>query len=87
MADYINSALYATSPDAMADMEMGLPTREMRGEEVFQQIKYLMEDGNSQVLGRDQALQLAVWALKIAGESDLKHSVLAELVELPENYG
>jgi hypothetical protein len=46
-----------------------------------------MEEGHSQTLGREQALQVAAWALKIAGESDLQHQVLAELVELPENYG
>ena len=28
MTDYTNSALYATSPDAMAAEEMGLPTRQ-----------------------------------------------------------
>ena len=63
-----------------------IPTREEKGELVFQQIRHLMEDGHSQVLGREQALQVAAWALKIAGESDLQHQVLAELVELPENY-
>jgi hypothetical protein len=46
-------------------------TREEQGEIVFQQIRHLMEDGHSQTLGRDQALQVAAWALKIAGESDL----------------
>jgi hypothetical protein len=30
-----------------------------------------------------QALQIAAWGLKIAGE-ELQHQVLAELVELPE---
>ena len=63
-----------------------VPTREEQSEVVFQQIRHLMEDGHSQVLGREQALQVAAWALKIAGESDLQHQVLAELVELPENY-
>jgi len=67
--------------------ETHVPTREECGEIVFQQIKYLMEDGHSQVLGRKQALQVAAWALKIAGESDLQHHVLAELIQLPENYG
>ena len=34
VANYTDSALYATSPDAMADMEMGIgiPTREEQGE-------------------------------------------------------
>ena len=64
-----------------------LPTREQLGVSVFQEVEHLLEAGYSQVLGREQALQVAAWALKIAGESDLQHQVLAELVELPENYG
>jgi hypothetical protein len=64
-----------------------LPTRTQVGDNLFQEIEHLLEAGHSQTLGRDQALQVAAWALKIAGESDLQHQVLAELVELPENYG
>ena len=64
-----------------------LPTREELGERAFDTIRFWMEEGNSQVLSREQALQIAFWALKVAGESDLQHQVLAELVELPENYG
>jgi hypothetical protein len=64
-----------------------LPTRNEAGEAVFCSIGRAMEEGHSQVLSRDQALQIAAWALKIAGESELQHQVLAELVELPENYG
>jgi len=64
-----------------------LPTREELGARAFDTIRFWMEDGHSQTLGREQALQVAAWALKIAGESDLQHQVLAELIELPENYG
>jgi hypothetical protein len=46
-----------------------------------------MESGHSQLLSREQALLVASWGLKIAGERELQHQVLAELVELPENYG
>jgi hypothetical protein len=64
-----------------------LPTREQLGANIFQEVEHLLEAGHSQSLGRKQALQVAAWALKIAGESDFQHHVLAELVELPENYG
>jgi hypothetical protein len=53
-----------------------------------------MESGHSQLLSREQALEIAAWGLKIAADdscslhlADLQHQVLAELVELPENYG
>lgn len=68
-------------------MNTTLPTREQLGANIFQEVEHLLEAGHSQSLGREQALQVAAWALKIAGESDLQHQVLAELVELPENYG
>ena len=64
MTDYTNSALYATSPDAMADMEMGI-TREERGEMIFQQIRSLMEDGYSQTLTREHAAEIAKYAIKL----------------------
>jgi hypothetical protein len=73
-----------------------LPTRTQVGDNLFQEIEHLLEAGHSQTLGREQALQVAAWALKIAGERELQHQVLiarckercwAELVELPENYG
>jgi hypothetical protein len=64
-----------------------LPTREELGARAFDTIRFWMEDGHSQSIGREQALRIASWALKIAGESELQHQVLAELVELPENYG
>ena len=63
-----------------------LPTREELGGRAFDTIRFWMEDGHSQVLGKEQALQIAAWALRIAGESELQHQVLGELVELPENY-
>jgi hypothetical protein len=50
-------------------------------------IQFWMESGPSQLLSREQALEIAAWGLKIAGERELQHQVLAELVELPENYG
>jgi hypothetical protein len=64
-----------------------LPTREELGERAFDTIRFWMESGHSQLLSREQALQIAAWGLKIAGERELQHQVLAELVELPENYG
>jgi len=64
-----------------------LPTREELGARAFDTIRFWMEEGHSQTLGREQALQVAAWALQIAGEPELQHQVLAELVELPENYG
>ena len=64
-----------------------IPTRSEVGAAVFCSIGSAMEEGHSQVLSREQALQIAAWALKIASEAELQHQVLAELVELPENYG
>lgn len=77
------------------DLDGLLPTREEASEVVFSSVRHLMEEGHSQVLTRDQALQIAAWALKVAslGDdpasylNDIRHQVLAELVELPENYG
>jgi hypothetical protein len=39
-----------------------------------------------EILSRKHALQIAAWSLKMAGEHELQHQVLAELIELPENY-
>lgn len=64
-----------------------LPTREELAATVYDLIQFWMESGHSQLLSREQALQIAAWGLKIAGERELQHQVLAELVELPENYG
>ena len=64
-----------------------LPTREELATTAYDLIQFWMESGHSQLLSREQALQIAAWGLKIAGERELQHQVLAELVELPENYG
>ena len=64
-----------------------LPTREELAAKAYDTIQFWMESGHSQLLNREQALQIAAWGLKIAGEGELQHQVLAELVELPENYG
>ena len=61
-----------------------LPTREELANTAFDTIQYWMESGHSQLLSREQALEIAAWGLKIAGYSELQHHVLAELVELPE---
>ena len=110
MTNYTNSALYATSPDAMAAQEMGLPTRldnleddnpwvhteyfydreethvptrEECGEIVFQQIRNLMEESHSQVLTREQLLQIASWALKSIGISPNPGH---DCIDLPEDF-
>jgi len=64
-----------------------LPTREELAAKAYDTIQFWMESGHSQLLSREQALEIAAWGLKIAGERELQHHVLAELVELPENYG
>jgi hypothetical protein len=64
-----------------------LPTREELAAKAYDTIQFWMESGYSQLLSREQALEIAAWGLKIAGERELQHQVLAELVELPENYG
>ena len=64
-----------------------LPTMEELAATAYDLIQNWMESGHSQLLSREQALQVAAWGLKIAGERELQHQVLAELVELPENYG
>ena len=61
-----------------------LPTREEAAAKAFEIIQYWMESGHSQLLSREQALEIAAWGLKIAGYSELQHHVLAELIELPE---
>jgi hypothetical protein len=64
-----------------------LPTREELASTAYDLIQFWMESGHSQLLSREQALEIAAWGLKIAGERELEHQVLAELVKLPENYG
>ncbi len=63
------------------------PTREELASTAYDLIQFWMESGHSQLLSREQALEIAAWGLKIAGERELEHQVLAELVKLPENYG
>ena len=75
------------SADGLQQEGLLLPTREELGRTAYDNIQFWMESGYSQLLSREQALQIAAWGLKIAGEKDLQHQVLAELVELPENYG
>jgi hypothetical protein len=64
-----------------------LPTREELAAKAHDTIQFWMESGYSQLLSRKQALEIAAWGLKIAGERELQTQVLAELVELPENLG
>jgi hypothetical protein len=71
-----------------------LPTREELAAKAYDTIQFWMESGHSQLLSCEQALEIAAWGLKIAADdscslhlADLQHQVLAELVELPENYG
>jgi hypothetical protein len=64
-----------------------LPTREELADTAYDLIQFWMESGHSQLLSREQALQIAAWGLQIAGERELQIQVLVELVELPENYG
>ena len=45
--------------------ETHVPTREECGEIVFQQIRTLMEDGNSQVLSREHATDILRYADKL----------------------
>jgi len=75
------------SNDGLQQEGLLLPTREELAAKAYDTIQFWMESGHSQLLNREQALQIAAWGLKIAGERELQHQVLAELVELPENYG
>jgi hypothetical protein len=61
--------------------------REELAAKAIDTIQFWMESGHSQLLSREQALQVAAWGLKIAGEREMLRQVLVELVELPENYG
>ena len=75
------------SDDGLQQEGLLLPTKEELAATAFDSIQYWMESGHSQLLSREQSLLIASWGLKIAGQKDLQHQVLAELVELPENYG
>lgn len=64
------------------------PTREQLSEHIFDKVAFWTEEGNSQALTREQGIQIALWGLKIAGaRQELLNHVIAELVELPDNYG
>jgi hypothetical protein len=63
------------------------PNRPKAGYAAFLSIASAMEGGSSQVLTRKQALLIAAWALKIAGERELHHQILSELIEPTKNYG
>jgi len=75
-----------------------LPTREELGARAFDTIRFWMEDGHSQLLSREQALQISAWGLKSAGASQdvinqvigdwlINNQVISDLVELPDNLG
>jgi hypothetical protein len=72
------------SNDGLLQEGLLLPTQEELGLQAFETIRFWMEEGHSQLLSREQALEIAAWGLKIAGYSDLQHQVLAELVVFPE---
>jgi len=81
------SVFNTASTNGLQQEGLLLPTREELGARAFDTIRFWMEDGHSQLLSREQALQIAAWGLKVAGYSALQHQVLAELFELPEDYG
>ena len=81
------SVFKTASTNGLRQEGLLLPTREELGARAFDTIRFWMEDGHSQLLSREQALQIAAWGLQIAGERELQHQVLAELLELLENYG
>jgi hypothetical protein len=81
------SVFNTVSTNGLQQEGLLLPTREELGARAFDTIRFWMEEGNSQLLSREQSLQIAAWALKSAGYHKLQHDVLSELVELPENYG
>ena len=65
-----------------------LPTREELGARAFDTISFWMEEGHSQLLSREQLLQIASWALKNAGYGPYPgHDLFAPLrVDLPEDF-
>jgi hypothetical protein len=83
----LNASVFSTATvnaDGIQQEGLLLPTREELASAIYDLIEFWMESGHSQVLSREQALQISAWGLKIAGEKDLQHQVLAELVVLPE---
>ncbi len=83
----LNASVFSTATvnaDGIQVEGLLLPTREELASAIYDLIDFWMESGHSQVLSREQALQISAWGLKIAGEKDLQHQVLSELVVLPE---
>ena len=60
-----------------------LPTREELGARAFDTIRFWMEEGHSQLLSREQLLQIASWALKNAGYGPHPGH---DLFDLPEDF-
>lgn len=60
-----------------------LPTREEIGARAFDTIRFWMEEGHSQLLSREQLLQIASWALKNAGYGPHPGH---DLIDLPEDF-
>ena len=54
-----------TTRPARPDWDSNPYVREEQGELVFQQIRYLMEDGNSQLLSREHATDILQYAIKL----------------------
>jgi hypothetical protein len=74
------------SADGLQQEGLLLPTREELAATAYDLIQFWMESGHSQLLSREQALKIAAWGLQIAGERELQHQVLAELVELHTKF-
>lgn len=60
-----------------------LPTREELGARAFDTIRFWMEEGHSQLLSREQLLQIASWALNNAGYGPNPGH---DLIDLPEDF-
>ncbi len=60
-----------------------LPTREELGARAFDTIRFWMEEGHSQLLSREQLLQIASWALKNTG---IGPNPGHDLIDLPEDF-
>ena len=74
------------SADGLQQEGLLLPTREELADKAYDLIQFWMESGHSQLLSREQALKISSCGLQIAGERELQHQVLAELVELDTKF-
>ena len=54
------------SNDGLLQEGLLLPTQEELGLQAFETIRFWMEEGHSQLLNREQAIKIALWAIKIA---------------------